>query len=260
MKKHGYLLFIMTVMLLLSLGASPGKAQEFDRSQYIYDFAHVLTDKQAEELQALSSELGKERDTAFLVITVDGTDGKGAKKYMQDFYDEHAPGYDKPHGNTAIIIIDLEERDVYLAGFKKARQYLDDSRLDQIREKITPDLSNGEYFQAFSAFMQTSYDYMAYEPGVNPENILFKWWFQIAASVALAAVVVGLMVYRTGGKAAVNAYTYMDKHKSKVISKYDHFVNVTVTKQKKPSNDSKSGGGGGITSGGHSHSGSGGKF
>ena len=64
---------------------------------------------------------------------------------MQDFYDENAPGYDQPHGNTAILTLDMQNRDVYLAGFIKAEDYLDDSRLDLIRDKITPDLSSGNY-------------------------------------------------------------------------------------------------------------------
>ena len=59
----------------------------------------------------------------------------------------------RPHGNTALLIMDMQERDVYFAGFKKAEQYLDSGRLEMIRNKITPDLSEGEYFQAFSSFI-----------------------------------------------------------------------------------------------------------
>ncbi|MEM5594553.1 hypothetical protein AAHH67_27500 [Niallia circulans] len=50
--------------------------------------------------------------------------------------------------------------------------------------------------------------------------------------------------------------TYMDN--SKIINRQDRFIRKTVTKQRKPQNNS--GGGGGITGGGHSHSGSRGKF
>ncbi|MFJ7725283.1 TPM domain-containing protein [Neobacillus sp. NPDC097160] len=282
-KKYSILFLFMTLFLLLPLGLSV-KAETFDRNQYIYDSAGLLTSEEAAELQNLASELGKERETAFIILTLNGTDGKILKQYVEDFYDEQAPGYDQPHGNTAILAIDMQERDVYLAGFKKAEQYLDDGRLDQIRDNITPDLSEGHYFQAFSVFLNTSYEYMGYEPsnssdgytgngsggnqgeyngydsGSEPENLFFQWWFQLIVSFIIAGVVVAIMAYRSGGRVTVNARTYMDSDKSKVVSKYDNFVNQTVTRQKKPSNDSKSGGGGGITGGGHSHSGSGGKF
>jgi uncharacterized protein len=68
------------------------------------------------------------------------------------------------------------------------------------------------------------------------------------------------MAYRAGGRVTVNARTYMDSQRSKVVDQYDNFVRQTVTKQKKPSNNTNSGGGGGVTRGGHSHSGSRGKF
>ncbi|WHY86924.1 TPM domain-containing protein [Neobacillus novalis] len=285
LQKRG-LFFLMIVFLMLLPLAMPVKAENFDRSQYIYDFAHLLTDQEAADLQNLAKELGEARETAFIILTVSGTDGKDIVQYVEDFYDENAPGYDQPHGNTAILAIDMQERDIYLAGFKKAEQYLGDGRLDQIRENITPDLSDGHYFQAFLAFITTSHEYMGYEPsdgsssdgysgygpgessdgyngndsGADPENIFFQWWFQLIASIIVAAVIVAIMAYRSGGRVTVNAGTYMNSDQSRVLNKYDNFVRQTVTKQRKPSNNTNSGGGGGITGGGHSHSGSSGKF
>ncbi|WML38225.1 TPM domain-containing protein [Neobacillus sp. OS1-2] len=281
-KKCSILFLFLTILLLLPLGLSV-KAQDFDRNQYIYDSAGLLTTEEAAELQNLASELGNERETAFIILSLNGTDGKVLKQYVEDFYDEQAPGFDQPHGNTAILAIDMQERDVYLAGFKKAEQYLDDGRLDQIRDSITPDLSAGNYYQAFSAFLNTSYEFMSEEPSYssdgysgngsggspegyiaydsegNQENILFQWWFQLIVALIVGCTAVAIMAYRSGGRVTVNARTYMDSDKSKVVSKYDNFVNQTVTRQRKPDNP-KSGGGGGITGGGHSHSGSSGKF
>ena len=233
-----------------------------NQKQFIYDGAQLLTEEEVAELETLSSALSEERNTAFIIITVNGTEGKTIVQYMEDFYDDRAPGFDRPHGNTALLIMDMKERDVYLAGFKKAEKYLDSGRLDMIRHKITPDLSAGEYFQAFSAFITTAHDYMGYEPGVNPENILFKWWFQLVVSILVAGVIVALMAYRSGGKVTVNGRTYLNSNQSGVVSRYDNFVRQTVTKVKKPSNDNNrgGGGGGGTTGGGHSYSGSGGKF
>lgn len=260
MVKKRYFLFFLAVFLIVPWG-NAAQAKSTNQTKFIYDYAELLTDEEEAELQTLAMELGEERDTSFMIITANGTEEKDIIPYVEDFYDEEAPGYDQPHGNTAILTIDMEVRDVYLAGFKKAETYLDDGRMDLIRNKITPDLSEGEYFQAFSTFIHTAHKYMGYKPGVNPENILFKWWFQIAASIAVAGVIVVLMAYRSGGRVTVNAGTYMNSNQSKVLSKYDKYVSETVTKRKKPSSNTKSGGGGGgISSGGHSHSGSRGKF
>lgn len=290
LKKQSFFLFLMTMLLMLPW-AKPALAEGFDRNQYIYDNAHLLTAEENAELQNLAAQLGEEWETAFIIITINGTDGKPLVQYVEDFYDDNAPGYDQPHGNTAILAIDMKERDIYLAGFKKAEQYLDDSRLNQIRDMITPDLSSGQYYQAFTGFLNESAQSMSIEPsgnsgggysdsgsggsenyynnpdsynghkaGMNPENIFFQWWFQLIASVIVALIVVSVMVFRSGGRVTVNARTYMDEGHSGILNKYDHFVRQTVTKVRKPSNNTRSGGGGGVSGGGHSHSGSSGKF
>ncbi|UTW70336.1 hypothetical protein KHA80_07350 [Anaerobacillus sp. HL2] len=50
----------------------------------------------------------------------------------------------------------MKERMCIWQDFRK-RNLLDNQRLDQIRSKITPDLSNGNYYKAFSAFITTSH-------------------------------------------------------------------------------------------------------
>lgn len=233
-------------------------------SEYlVYDYADLLSDEEEEELESLAAELGAERETDFIIITLDGTDGVDIEDYVADFYDENAPGYDRPHGNAAILAIDLDRRDVFLAGFGDAETLLDADRLDKIRNKITPYLSEGEYYEAFTRYVELAHDYMGYRPGVNPDNILFKDWFQILVSLVVAGAAVGIMAMNTGGRVTVNARTYLDDKRSGVVSRRDHFVNKTVTKtkiQKSSSGGGGGGGGGGTTSGGRSYSSSRGKF
>jgi len=218
-------------------------------------------------LEAMAEKYSIKRETDFVILTTDNTNGKDVVKYMEDFYDNMALGYNKPHGNTAIITIDMQHREVYLAGFYKAETYLSDYRLDLIRDKITPYLSNGDYYKAFSKFIKLGYKYMGMEPNVDPDNILFNLWFQIVVSLVIAGIIVGAMAYNSGGRVTVSQGTYMDFSNSKVINRRDNYLRTSVTKTRKPSNNNKSsgggfggGGGGGTTSGGHSHSGSRGSF
>ncbi|MBW8349761.1 TPM domain-containing protein [Bacillus sp. IITD106] len=255
-KKYLFIFAFLLILLPFSINAHAVE-------QKIYDYAGLLTDDQVQKLEAMANEYGAKRNTDFIILTTNGTEGKGAKKYMQDFYDDKAPGYDKPHGNAAILTIDMEKRDVYLAGFYKAEKYLDDERLTQIREKITPDLSSGNYEQAFEDFIKTSYKYMGFRPGVNPDSLFFNIWFQIICSLGLAGIIVGIMAYNSGGRVTINSSTYEDSNNSRVLDRRDIYIRTTTTKRRKPSNNSSGGGsrgGGGFTSGGHSHSGSGGKF
>ncbi|MBU8879131.1 TPM domain-containing protein [Bacillus sp. FJAT-29790] len=231
--------------------------------QQIYDYASLLTKDEIGKLESMAETYGVKRETDIVILTTNDTKGKDVVEYMQDFYDENALGYDKPHGNTVILTVDMQHRDVYLAGFYKAKEYFDDYRLDLMREKITPDLSSGDYYHAFHSYIQTSYQYMGIRPGVDPNNILLNRWFQIIASLAAGAIAVSVMAYRSGGRISVNETTYRDMDHSTVIRRRDDYVRTTTTKRKKPPanpNGGGRGGGGGMSKGGHSHSGSRGKF
>lgn len=250
------LLSLLIVFFAVNVEAATDK-------QRIFDEAGLLTDHEINTLENIAQKSSDHRETDFIILTTIDADGKDIIKYMQDLYDQEGFGYDKEHGNAAILTIDMSERDIYLAGFYKGETYLADDRLDMIRDKITPDLSSENYFKAFESFVITGDEYMGYRPGVNPENIFFKWWFQIFASLVIALIVIFVMVFNTGGKVTTTAGTYRDSNHSKVLQKKDRYLRKTVTKRRKPKQSSgggRSGGGGGMTSGGHSHSGSRGKF
>ncbi|MNO55399.1 hypothetical protein D3C76_458900 [compost metagenome] len=229
----------------------------------IYDDAQLLTQEEYDELTTMANEYGAKRETDIIIITSNNPENIDIVKMTEDFYDNEAPGYDKDHGNTVILTMDMLNRDVYLAGFYKAEKYLDDGRLDKIRGKITPYLTEGNYKAAFEKYIKTSYKYMGFEPGVNPDNILFNIWFQLGGALAIGGIVVGTMAYRSGGRVTVNRRTYEDATTSGIIDRQDQYIRTTVTKtkiEKSSGGSSGGGGGGGITGGGHSHSGSRGKF
>lgn len=252
------------LLLFISLIHHPVMAEE-KPSQKVYDFAGLLTAEEAAELESLSNKYSQKRQVDIIILTTRDTQGKDVVQYMEDFYDEKGLGYDKPHGNTAILTIDMQHREVYVAGFYKGEEYLDNSRCTLIREKITPALSAGNYYEAFQSFIKLSYQYMGVKPGVNPENILFKLWFQILVAVSIAGVSVFVMAYNSGGRQTTGSRTYLDNSNSGLTNRIDNYVRTVTTKRKKPSSNKSSGGGGfggggGISRGGHSHSGSRGSF
>lgn len=234
-------------------------------NQKIYDFAELLTLEEKKELEEIANKYSKKRETDIIILTTNDTKGKDVVKYMEDFYDKKALGYDKPHGNCAILTIDVQHRRVYLAGFYKGEEYLDNSRCDLIRNKITPNLLRKNYYDAFKYFIKTSYKYMGIKPGVNPDNILFDLWSQVVISIIVGAVAVGIMAYNSEGRITVTQGTYLDAKNSGIIQKRDDYIRTSITKERKSKtkNESSIGiedGDEGISSGGHPHSGSRGSF
>ncbi|WP_339158223.1 TPM domain-containing protein [Paenibacillus sp. FSL W8-0186] len=262
MRKHYAILtvlFCLAAYLVIPFGTSAAA----ETKKLIYDEANLLTEEEYMELNAMANEYGAKQETDIIIITSNNEDNTDVELMTEDFYDEQAPGYDKPHGNAVILTLDMKNRDVYLAGFYKAEELLDDGRLDRIREKITPNLSNGDYKLAFEKYIKTAHKYMGFKPGVNPDNPLFNFGFQLIAALVVGGIVVGIMTYRSGGRVTVNRRTYEDASTSGIVDRQDQYLRTTTTKRKierSTSSSSGGGGGGGITGGGHSHSGSRGKF
>lgn len=239
-------------------------AEGTEAKKLIFDEAGLLTSEQTAELNELANKLGAKRETDFIILTTNNPDDEDVMVIMQNFYDEKAPGFDRAHGNAAILTVDMRNREIYLAGFYKAEHYLDDGRLDKIRDRIIPHMTQGNYYTAFSMFIETAYKYMGVRPGVDPDNLLFQTEFQLGVSLFIGLVVVISMANLSGGRVTVNRGTYEDRKTSGILKQHDRHIRTTVTKRKIPKNNGSGGsggfGGGGITRGGHSHSGSRGSF
>ncbi|WP_274361738.1 TPM domain-containing protein [Paenibacillus thermotolerans] len=255
-------LVVATILLsAIPLQAAMAESVAANTKHVVYDDAGLLTREEHDRLEAMAKKYGAERETDIIIFTSSNPGGIDVMKLTQDFYDRQAPGYDKPHGNAVILTLDMNNRELYLAGFYKAELYLDDSRLDNIRDKITPYLTNGDYALAFEKYIRTAYDYMGVRPGVDPDNILFNLWFQLIVAAGIGAIVVGMMAYHSGGRVTVHRGTYEDAARSGIVARRDEYTHTTTTKRKiVKSSGGSGGGGGGRTGGGHSHSGSRGSF
>ncbi|MFL0554788.1 TPM domain-containing protein [Paenibacillus barengoltzii] len=267
MNKRWVVVYSLLLLIMLNM-LSPLTAQAespLANKQLIYDEAELLSPGELEDLNALANEYGPPRELDIIIYTTDNPEGEDVVELTEDFYDERAPGYDKTHGNAVILTLDMLNRDLYLAGFYKGEKYLDDSRLDKIRDKITPMLSAGDYYGAFAEYILTVNRYAQFRPGVNPDNPLLNTGIQLVIALVIGAGVVFMMAFRSGGRITVSGRTYEDSANSGVIWRQDNYLHTTVTKTKIESSNSggggsSGGGGGGTTSGGHSHSGSRGSF
>lgn len=256
---------LITILLIIPFVSDSVLAQS-RTTQKVYDEAGLLTKEEIANLEELAEEYGENHQTDFIIITSADADGKDVEIFMADRYDEMGFGYDKEAGNTVMFVIDMEERDFYLSSFHESEKYLGRERLDKIRDKVIPDMSNGDYYGAFETYLKTANRYMDFKPGVNPDNIFFKTWFQFVASLGLGAIIVFTMASHSRTKKTTTARTYRNEKTTKVLGKQDIYIRTSVSKTRKPQNNSggggggSSGGGGGRTSGGSSYSGSRGSF
>jgi len=187
-------------------------------------------------------------------------EGKDIRTYMGDYFDQWAA--ENNQENAVLLTIDMESREVFLAGFGTAETRLDDERIDRVLDRIVPYLQAGDYGGAFRETVATWSRYMEYRPGVNPESSFLKTGCQLAVSLLLGGAVVGSMLANAGGRATTTASTYVDRDHTRVRSEMDSFRNRTISRRRIPQNKGGGGGfgGGGMTGGGRSYSGGGRSF
>lgn len=252
-RKLPVLILALLLFLLAGTGATFAVAD-----QHIYDNAGLLSEPEAAELEAYAAEQSRVHGTDFIFLTTDSTDGKPIETYMGDFFDIWA--VENNQENAVLLTVDMGNRQIFLSGFGTAEERLDDGRIDMVLDRIVPYMQAGDYGAAFRETVATSNRYMEYRPGVNPESIFLKTWFQAAVALLLGGIVVGTMLYNSGGRITTSSRTYMDSDHTRVRSSEDRFRNKTVTRRKIPQNKGGGGGGfggGGMTGGGRSYSGGG---
>gem|GEM_PF-488765 len=235
-----YAIMLLLILPILAAGAAfapnPARAAA---DVHVRDYAGILSSEELNELESKAASFSKKRKTDFIVIALNGTDGLDIGEYVVKFYEDTAPGFEQPHGSAAILAVDLKERDVYLAGFGEAMTNLHSQRLDRIREKITPSLSEGNYYQAFDKYLGLAQRYIQFRPEADPEALRHNNIFQAAEALGGAFVIVMILVAATDSRRTVRARDYYVAGRSGVVRHYDRFMHQTVSRTRiaRPSDD-----------------------
>lgn len=258
--------FLMMLMLLLVCTAQV-RAEGNGR---VYDQAGLLTGTEREELEAQAKELEENTGYDFFVVTTDDAEGKEAVDYAEDFYMDH-----KSTINGVIYLIDMDNREIYIATSGDMRYRLNDDRIERMLDDAYDRVSEEEYAKGFEVMLQDTKQYLkegiedgTFTVDVETGEIVYyekpKSITPVEALIALAAGVIagGAVFGAIAGKYKLKwgryAYSYRDNSSVVLQKQNDIFVNRVVTQRRIPKDPPHSSGGGG---GGHSssvHTGSGG--
>lgn len=248
---------IMAAILSLGFGSTASASVKLSN---VDDGANLLTDQEEKNLNDLLLKYSEKYNIDLVVITRNGLDGKTNKVYLEDYVDQFidAGMYSE---NLTILQYDILSRYCTIQGYGSCEFVIDDDNIEYILDVVAPQITDKQYFNAFSDFAKGVahyYNNPRYEYGRKP--IYLETWFQVITSLTIGAIVVGTMAYNSKGRNTVNNHTYLDEQHSGLVAKRDIYLRTTVSKVRKPSNNTSGGGGrssggGGISSGGRSHSG-----
>lgn len=157
-----------------------------DRSQRVYDYAGLLSDKEKTEITARIAKTESKKNCEIMVLTSEdvpvNTGGSGksySRLYAEEFMKQNAEKED-----AFILEIDMKNRRVVSVGHGKYGQSKYNDEMQKIADSLTKDLKNRNYTDAV-------YEYIERVDGLD--NILKKL-IPTVPSLIISAVLAGIVM------------------------------------------------------------------
>ncbi len=118
----------------------------------VYDEARLFTPEALLALEARAQELRSALKLDLAIVTTKDSQGKTPKEFADDFYDNGGFGYGHDSAG-ALLLIDMENREVYISTTGVAYYLLGSERIEKILDKIYIYLSEENYAEAAIVFL-----------------------------------------------------------------------------------------------------------
>ena len=246
--------FSILLMLVFSL-CLPVFAQQ----PCLVDDAGLLTEDEFQDLSAEIDRVSQCWTADVVIVTVNSLEGKTAQAYADDYYDYNGYGAD-----GILFLISMEDRDWAISTSGSAISVFTDDEQEYIMDCIMPDLSAGNYYDAFCGFADGCDDCFRQNSDENLyEDDGFPFFTLLLISAAIGFVVALIATGVMKGKlksvrAQAAANNYLKQGSLQVTEARDIYLYRTVTRTAKPK--PTSGSGTHTSSSGRTHGGSSGKF
>ena len=243
---------VMVVLLtcLFMLFPHTVKAYTVKENKFVYDDANLLTDAQQQALEKSIAKVNDKRNINVVILTVGESQNDNSYGYISNFIQEAVISKKLILRDSTYLYINLVDREVAVDADGIIRSEITNDVCNKIRQSITSDLTEGNYYEACMSYVKQVNKYM------GNDQLFYQVWFQLAVAVVISAIIVAIMATNHGSRVSTNANTYLDASKSGLKFHHDNYIRTTVTKRPRPKNNSGGGGGGrsGGGGGGRSHS------
>ena len=218
----------------------------------ILDEADLLSDSEEALLAAKMGRVSQTHGAELVIITVSSTDGADIDELLEYLYDSMGFGYG-PERDGVLLLVSMAPREYRILSNGFAGVAIDVDTIDAIGEDIVPDLSAGEYADAFGTFVERCDYYLnGYLNGFP-----FDFVMSFAVSLVIGAVVGVVVAFILKGQLKTvrrqnQAHAYVKPGSMQVTVHNDFFLyrNVTRTKKETSSGSSSKSGSSRSTGGG----------
>jgi uncharacterized protein len=256
--------WILAVVLCLSFAIPAAAIPSDPLSSRLRDFADLLSVTEEELLFDQLNDVSEKWEMDVVIVTTSNTLLSSVEQFSDDFYDQ---GNYSPNG--ILLLASMEERDVIITPYQRAQEVFSNPGCEYILQKITDDLSNGNYFEAFDTYVEQCDFFLEQaakgEPfvsAVSNEPMPFLKCLVISLVIGLVAALIVTGVMKSKLK-SVNAQSAADHYvrsgSLKLVHQRDLFLYRNISRVPKPK-DNSGGHGFGRGSSGSGRAGAKGKF
>ena len=257
MKRKIYSTFL-ALLLILALAIPVSATAPFPR---IVDSADLLTAEEIQLLEEASYEFCVQYSLDAAILTVDSLGGVTIDVFADDYYDANGYGVGTDYSGL-LLVVAMEERELYISTCGDAINRLSDRELDEIISNISYELSEENYYDAFQLFFGFTTLSLDYESTAVVEvDTGINWLLSILTGAVVAGITVLIMRGSMNTKRKQHsAGDYVRAGSYDLKNRQDIYLYSNVSKVRREQN--KSGGGTSVhrSSSGRSHGGRGGKF
>ena len=237
----------------------------------VVDMADLLDNSEEADLLSMLDEISNRQELDVVVVTVNTLDGKTPMDYADDFYDYNGYGFGE-NRDGVLLLVSMEDRDWWISTTGYGITVFTDAGIEYISEKFLPDLSDGNYADAFTTYAELCDEFITQartgEPydtnnlPKEPFNVFTSLLISLAVGILVSLIVTGKMKGKLKTvRMQPAAEEYVRNGSMLVTESSDLFLYSHVDRRAK-SKDNDSGGGSSThtSSSGSSHGGGGGKF
>lgn len=268
--------FIAAIMFIVAVGLAfmavpAGTASAATEYNHVFDGCELFSDSERAGLEEMAKEYSEKMGGKIVIATTSYESEANAStsdpiyhdtlRFSAMIYAALLEEYGDSYKDCVIFSINVVDPDdswkryADVSGRGIFEEKLDDSRCQLIFDRIKEKLSAGQYFGASCDVIKMAARYSKVMPGIDPDGIYLKLWFQLGVSLLVAVIIILVMINKSKGRMTVSGNTYLDKNNARILGQYDRYIRTVTTKHKIESSSSHGHGGGGGHSGGGSHGG-----
>lgn len=220
---------------------------------WVQDDAGLLTSDEEDALEAECGRLFQIHGTGVYIVTTPNFGGGDIKDWQRQVFSQYGLGADSA-GSGVMLAISMAERDWGLVGFGSAQEAFSTYARERLGSLILDDLSDGEFYEAFSGYLSIADDYLSAAEEGKPyteqhryrEGWRFPVIFGVSFLLSLGVSAAVVIVWRKGMNTRVRqegAMEYLKAGSFHLSNQSDLFLYHTVSRTKRPENNSSGGSG-----------------